>query len=285
MNRLSTFALLGAAACCLAWLNPTRDHIAAGNRLFAEGKYDAAVKKYGDVLVDHPDSPLLNFNMGDANYKAGKYAEALGSFSRVQPGPDDPRLEANTAYNMGNVEYRLGATAEASKPQDALKAYALALVAYRRAIGANPHDQDAKFNYEFVEKKIEDLKKKLEQQQKKQQQQQKKPPQQQTQKKQSKPQNQQQAQQSAAKHPQQQQAGQPKSGQKKHEQQAQAQQRKKTAAQQQQAAEAKSGQKRNQMSRQEAIGLIDAARQDEVQPQQFARRAQHGTLTQPAQDW
>src|SRR5439155_639606 len=50
--------------------------------------------------------------------------------------------------------------------------YAEALAAYRRAMGAAPDDADAKFNHEFVEKKMADLKKKLEEQQKQQQEQQ-----------------------------------------------------------------------------------------------------------------
>jgi tetratricopeptide (TPR) repeat protein len=80
----SAFILFLAPVPCHAWLNPTRDRIAEGNRLFKQGKFDDAIGKYGEALVDNPDSPLLNFNMGDANYKAGKYAEAMASYSRVR---------------------------------------------------------------------------------------------------------------------------------------------------------------------------------------------------------
>jgi lipoyl(octanoyl) transferase len=66
----------------------------------------------------------------------------------------DPKRTARAAYAAGNAKYRLGAAAEASKPQDALKLYAEALMAYRRAMGADPADEDAKFNHEFGEKKI-----------------------------------------------------------------------------------------------------------------------------------
>ncbi len=83
LKQMCTLLLL-LAPLCLAWMNPTRDRIAEGNRLFKNGKFDEAISKYGEVLVDHPDSPLLNFNMGDAHYKAGKYAEAAASFARVR---------------------------------------------------------------------------------------------------------------------------------------------------------------------------------------------------------
>jgi Ca-activated chloride channel homolog len=297
MNSWRTLSVLAAAGLCLAWLNPTRDHIAAGNRLFTEGKFDQAIKTYGEVLVNDPDSPLLNFNMGDANYKAGKYAAALAAFSRVRFRPDDPHLEARTAYNIGNAEYRLGAAAEANKPQDALKAYAAALVAYRHAIGSDPTDRDAKFNYEFVSKKIEDLKKKLEEQKKQQQRQQSQQQQQ--------PQNQQPGKQPAGQPPPapksqaEQQAGaqhtpQPQAGQQQanaqHGQQRPAHTESQpspphTAAGAATNGTAANGAHKNQMSPQEAQALIDTARNDELAPQEFARKAQGATVAEPAEDW
>ena len=97
--------------------------------------------------------------MGTAHYKAGKYTQALSSFSRVQAGSEnsdkDSERTARTAYNMGNTQYKLGAQAEEQNPQAALAAYTDALALYRRALGADPTDQDAKFNYEFVTKRIE----------------------------------------------------------------------------------------------------------------------------------
>ena len=237
-------ALLCAATPCFAWMNPSRDRIAEANHLFQQGKFDAAITKYGEALVDDPDSPLLNFNMGDANYKAGKFAEATASFSRVRVGDDDPKREARIAYNIGNAQYRLGAAAEADKPQDALQAYAAALVAYRRALGTDASDRDAKFNYEFVSKKIEDLKKKLEQQkqqQEKQQQQQQDQQQQSQQQQEQQQQNQQQEQQQA----QQEQQQQPQPDQQQPDQQQQ-------QAQQDKSDEQKSGQQDQQQAEQDS---------------------------------
>jgi Ca-activated chloride channel family protein len=293
---LSTFVLL-VPAPCRAWLNPTRDRIAEGNALFKQGKFDDAISKYGQALVDNPDSPLLNFNMGDANYKAGKYAEAMASYSRVRGIGEDSKRAARTAYNIGNAQYRLGAAAEADKPEDALKAYALALAAYRRALGADPTDQDAKFNYEFVSKKLDDLKKKLEEQKKKQQQEQQQ--QQQDQQKQSDEQKDQQQQQQQQEQKDQEQAQQEKqqqgSDEQKRQQEAQQQQaaqqksdEQKQAEQQRAAAQEAAGgkkDKKDQMSQQEAAALIDTAKNDELQPDEFARQAQGATVAEPAQDW
>ena len=277
LKQLCTLLLL--APFCLAWMNPTRDRIAEGNRLFKNGKFEEATSKYGEVLVDRPDSPLLNFNMGDAHYKAGKYAEAIASFARVRVAEDDPQRAAKTAYNAGNAQYRLGAAAESGKPQDALTAYAGALVAYRRALGADPTDQDAKFNYEFVSKKIEDLKKKLEEQKQQQEQQQQSDQQQKDAQQKDQQQDQKDQQQAQQDKPQSQQGA----DQKQEQQAAQKQEAQQQAAAAQ-AAEA-GGEKQDEMSRQEAAALLDSAKNEELQPEEFARQMQGAAVAEPAQDW
>ena len=174
MKIVHRLLLLSCALPCLAWTEIPRGQVVEGNRLFHAGKFTDATEHYGQALVDHPDSPVLNFNMGTAHYKAGKYTEALSSFSRVQPSSEDSERTAKTAYNTGNAHYKMGVHAEEQNPQAALAAYTAALASYRRALGADPTDQDAKFNYEFVTKKIEELQDKLENQQNQQEQQNKK---------------------------------------------------------------------------------------------------------------
>ncbi len=300
----SRFTLLLSACLSVGWLSPTYDTIDAGNRLFKQGKYDEAIGKYGEVLVDDPDSPLLNYNMGAANYKAGKYSEAIASFGRVKATEDDPKRLAKVAYNAGNAQYRLGAAAAAEKPQDALNAYAAALIAYRRALGIDPGDRDAKFNYELVTRKIAELKKKLEEQQKQQDQQKEQQDQQEQQqdqqqseqqKDQQQGDQQQEQQQNSDEQKQEQEAGQDeKQDQKQDEQQQQQQaggeqqeQEKGEQAEQQQASSGAAqpgGDKKEKMSAQEAASLVDAAKNDEVRPEDFARKMKGG-VADAAEDW
>ena len=266
--------VLGAALGCLAWMNPTRDQIEKGNRLFEQGQYDEAVTAYGEVLVDDPDSPLLNFNMGAAHYRAGKYDAALSSLARVPTVDDKQNRAADTAYNMGNTQYQIGVAAETRNPQEALSAYEAALASYRRTLGANPADHDAKFNYEFVTKTIEDLKERMKQDQQNQQDQQ------------AQDQQDQQAQNPQQQNQQQQSQNQQQQNQTPQDEQQQGQQQNQQDQQAQNQAQGQSGsQNESDMSEEEASALIDTAKNEELQPGEFIRQAHGGVMAEPVEDW
>jgi Ca-activated chloride channel family protein len=281
MRAPTVLGLCFLAACSLAWLDPARDRIAEGNRLFDAGDYAGAVEKYGQSLIDDPDSPMLNFNMGTAHYKAGNYADAVASFGRVRTEGERNRA-ASTAYNLGNAHYRIGVAAEENDLQHSIQAYAAALVAYRRSIAEDPTDQDAKFNYEFVARKLEELQQKLQEQQEQQEQEEESPPQQE--------QEQEQQQQGEEEQPDEQQP-QDSSAQEQGGEEPQADESE-TAAQEgeEQESEPEAGQEQamtegREMSPQEAAALLDTARDDELQPDEFARRVQGTAVGEPGRDW
>lgn len=268
MNTVQRLLLLICAPLCIAWTDSLRSQVVEGNRLFSEGKFSAATESYGQALVDHPDSPVLNFNMGAAHYKAGKYMQALSSFSRAQAGPEDSNKDsertARTAYNMGNTQYKMGTQAEEQNPQAALAAYTNALASYRRALGADPTDQDAKFNYEFVAKRIEALQEKLENQ----------------------PQPNQPSQPNQPEQEKQQQSEQEDNGQQQPDAQQNGQDQQHAEEQPKEPSRAEQSQDQpNEMSEDEAQSVIDTARNEELSPEEFARQAQGGGMAEPLRDW
>jgi Ca-activated chloride channel homolog len=307
------------AALSVGWLDP---HARAreGNRLYEAGKYDDAVERYNQALVDEPDSPRLHFNLGDARYKTGKYDDALASFAEVTPSDADPARTARVAYNVGNTRFRQGEAVEAAEPQKTLELWTEALLAYRRALGADPDDADAKWNHELVERKIAALRKKLEQQQQQQQndQQRQQGDQQQKQDEQQQGQNQQQrqdrqqepraGQQDGEEQRDQQprdQAQAPQPGEEQDErdtperaggedrdqppeqqpsQQGQDQQRQEAQQDRPAAAQAGAGGAR-EMTSEEAAALLDAQRTQEVQPGEMVKRGQKARVAEPAEDW
>ncbi|MFN8602479.1 MAG: VWA domain-containing protein [Candidatus Binatia bacterium] len=132
-------------------------------RLYADGKYAQALAEYQAAVGDKP-TPQLDFNMGAAAYKAGQYGDAAGAFARAL-GSDDPKLQEQGFYNLGNAQFRLGEQTKESKPQQTMQAWQQALDAYESALKVDPKDEDARYNRDFVKHALEELQKQQQQKQ------------------------------------------------------------------------------------------------------------------------
>ena len=172
-NRMIRYTITGCALWAVGYgLSADTAHAAwaardvkKGNALYEEEKYDAALKKYNKALESLPESDVVNFNAGSAHYKIGDYKEAEGSFAKSLL-TEDRGLEAGANYNIGNAKYRRGEPSEKTEPEKAIKLYREALEYYTRAMELDKKDEDAKFNYEFVKKKLEELQKKQQEEEK-----------------------------------------------------------------------------------------------------------------------
>jgi len=120
-----------------------------GNAYYENEQYAEAVEEFRlgiSALQESGPGPvhagLLN-NLGASLYRSGNMEEASRAFSSaVQMASTESEL-ARASYNAGN--------ASASSKQ--LEA---ALGHYRQALLSDPSNQDAKFNYEFVKRKLEE---------------------------------------------------------------------------------------------------------------------------------
>lgn len=309
----------------VGWLDP-HGRAREGNRLYGAGKFDDAAEQFNQALVDDPDSAGLHLSLGDARYKAGKFDDAQTAFQKVPATPDDPGRAARLAYNLGNTKFRQGEAVQGTEPQRSLQLWSDALVDYRRALGAQPDDQDAKFNHELVERKIAVLKKKLDEQKQEQEEKEKKQKQDQDQQQQGKgdqqqdkqeegqkQQQDQQGEQQQSKDQQKQQADQQQGGadqQDQEQKQGDEQQPSQSGEQdkqqdaregaqpqeaqqqpQQQREEGASGaegagaRRPSEMTPQEAAALLDALRNQEVQPGDINKRLQGARVAEPREDW
>ena len=136
-------------AACLGWITlaclvlpalasaqPGRSAVAAGNRLYDEGRYDEAHEQYLEALREAPDSSVAPFNDGNALYRTEEFQRAMEAYQQaVQNG--DPAVESQAWYNIGNALFK----------QQQLEP---ALEAYKEALRRNPADTDAKHNFELA---------------------------------------------------------------------------------------------------------------------------------------
>ncbi len=158
MNSRITFFIILIVAFSQLNAQIGRRKIVEGNTLFEQERYDEAMNKYRDAQVHDPESPIIQFNMGAANYKKNKYDEALKELESSLT-TDDALAQSQAYYNMGNSLYRLGKLPES-------------IMAYQQALKLNPDDEDAKYNIEFVRRQLKDQSEKQQQDQQQQQQQQ-----------------------------------------------------------------------------------------------------------------
>ncbi len=240
---INSFILLFAT---FAFAQLGRGKVVEGNRLFEEEKYDQALNKYRDAQVYSPESPLLKFNIADAQYKKNKYEEALKEFESALT-TDDATAQAKTYYNLGNTLYRMGKLPES-------------ILAYKESLKINPDDEDAKYNLEFVRRQLKDQ---SEKQQQNQQQQNQQDQQQQNQQQQQQNQDQQEQQEQQEQEQQQQQQEQEQQEQEQQEQQQSKPSEEEQQNEEQQQQQEQQMQPTEELSEEDAERILQALKEDE----------------------
>jgi Ca-activated chloride channel homolog len=141
---------------------------ASALRQYQGGKYKSALRGYEELLRERPNEPKLHYNAGAAAFQMRDYERAIKHFGSALSA-QDLALQQRALYNLGNAYFRSGeATTE---PQETVKQWEESLKSYDSARQLDPNDADAKYNYEVVKKRLEELKQQQQQQQKDQNQQ------------------------------------------------------------------------------------------------------------------
>ncbi|MGB5346871.1 MAG: tetratricopeptide repeat protein, partial [Woeseia sp.] len=86
---------------CLPGLGSAQDSdelFGDGNRLFRDDLYWAALLRYEQAAAAGLDSPLLQYNVGVAHYRARQYGRARAAFERAL---QDGALQYAATYNLG----------------------------------------------------------------------------------------------------------------------------------------------------------------------------------------
>lgn len=99
------------------------------------------------------------YNNGVTAYESNDFTRATALFENATAS-QDRALQQRALYNLGNTSYRLGQ----AQPAQAQQLWQRAVKSYETALALDPNDADAKFNHDFVKKKLEELKQQQQQQ-------------------------------------------------------------------------------------------------------------------------
>jgi Ca-activated chloride channel homolog len=155
---------VAVAASILMLASVSAKAIAPGLDLYQKEKFGEAYTEFQKTLQQHPQTRAadkIQFDSGAAAYKMKDYKKALESFSQALLSKD-PGLQSSSHYNLGNTLYQRGEGQKGDEKK--LTDWTNALQHYEQTLKLQPQNKEAKDNYEFVKKKIEELKKKKEEQ-------------------------------------------------------------------------------------------------------------------------
>mgnify|MGYP001126831422 FL=1 len=137
---LFLFAFLSASAQQM----PERREVRKGNRSYHKGDYQKAVERYTQALTYAPGSFEGTYNLGSALCKAEMFDKAEQTMARA--AADTLRTDKERAqafYNLGNAQFLQ-------------KKYKEALESYRRSLLLDPADMEAKYNYAYTKKLLDE---------------------------------------------------------------------------------------------------------------------------------
>lgn len=112
-----------------------------GNKLYLKGKYKEAAKEYLDAQKQDPGSSVIHYNLGNLYYKQNNYNKAVEEYNQSLYNAGKNQKE-KTLYNLGNTYFKMND-------------FKQAIDHYKKALQINPYDQDAKYNIEIAQKRLQ----------------------------------------------------------------------------------------------------------------------------------
>jgi len=139
-----------------------------GVEKYNEKKYEDALKEYLKAQKGDPDEKSIDYNLGGAYYKMGRYDEAIRAYGRALSSGKD-NIKKSARFNLGAALYKAGDMAASSgKTGEALESYRESAMQYKTVLNKDSADNDARHNLELALLKMKEMEHKKKQEQKQQ---------------------------------------------------------------------------------------------------------------------
>ena len=122
---------------------PERSLVRKGNRQYNKGNYEQSIGRYEQALQAAPGQFEAIYNLGNALYKAERFDRAEQTMQ--QAAADSLRADTERAeafYNLSNAQFKQ------QKYQEALESY-------KQSLRLNPSDMEAKYNYAYTKRLLD----------------------------------------------------------------------------------------------------------------------------------
>lgn len=147
MRRLLyIFLFLLTSAGAQAQQMPERSLVRKGTRQYNKGNYEQAISRYEQALQAVAGQFEATYDLGNALYKAERFDRAEQTMQQAAADSlrtDDERAEA--FYNLGNAQFKQ-------------QKYKEALESYKQSLRLNPADMEAKYNYAYTKRLLDENK-------------------------------------------------------------------------------------------------------------------------------
>lgn len=114
-----------------------------------------------------PESAEVQYNQGNAQYRAGLFADAAGSYEIAAAWAKTDSMRARCWYNLGNCMVRMAEGLRETDPHAAVSYCFQAEGFYRLALGCDDQLSDAAYNLEITMRLSAEIKEQIRERQKK----------------------------------------------------------------------------------------------------------------------
>ncbi len=149
MTLATVFGILLASIQVIPMGN-AKKHGRNGNDSLKQGQYEGAAYAYQEGLSSYESTQEVNEtyyglqnNLGIALHQKGDFEGARNAFGEALAHAPHDRAKSTPAYNAGNNAFKNQQLEEA-------------LAHYREALLADPDNEDAKYNFEFVSRQLQE---------------------------------------------------------------------------------------------------------------------------------